>query len=671
MIASAVLLPLFTLLSQSVDATVAAEPEFVRSPPYPLPAGVEKPQEPPRARGDENRFTHGPMLGRLGHDRVAVWGRMLKPGRFVVRYGTAGGPLDQTSDAVDLSYEDDLTGSVSITGLTPDTRYDYELQNPDSTGRSGRRGSFKTLPSTEAERDADWNPRGLFNFRFEVGCCNNQNPWHGGGPYAAGLRTMNRTLHTGPQACDFGIMNGDWLYEVRRDFLPGNWLAANQIDADDLDDETRETLKTIPQLTGVWENYKFFLNQSPPLGEWHANVPSYFTFDDHEILNDIWGAGEPGLVDRRALFRDIGVKGWYDYLGWANEVDWSQPGHFGVGQMEFESDILEDPAADFTKLDLSQMSNLHVHWGTLTSGINENEFDTEPPANPNAAVYAIEEVVSPTKIRVRPAAKANHRGSYSIGRKNYWKKTVANCDFFFLDTRGMRGLHDTSRPFKKGLSLLGEDQRDWLVKECKASEADFLFIVSTVPFMIPHVGGEAIRDGAIAGGKDEAWTVFLDEREMLIDVWDELPQPVVVLTGDLHNSFAIEITDNVYEMACGPLNSNNHTAADEAFRPPNGTFQYGPRPMEILWSTWFPPDVLRANLKHITYTTIQLNNVFDAPLTYDQNDKPDSVRRIAFPRPQAVISFYDGRTGALRFAHSILAAERPREASEAVAGGTR
>jgi hypothetical protein len=31
---------------------------------------------------------------------------------------------------------------------------------------------------------------------------------------------------------------------------------------------------------------------------------------------------------------------------------------------------------------------------------------------------------------------------------------------------------------------------------------------------------------------------------------------------------------------------------------------------------------------------------------------------VAFPRPQVVFSYYDGRTGELRFAHSIRAAER-------------
>ena len=636
-----------------------SDPALTRKHQFQLPDGIERAVEPVRARGDENRFTHGPILGRLSSDSVGVWARMLKPGAFTVRYGTDPDVLDQTAEPVTVGYLHDLTGHVSLTGLAPDTRYHYELQNPNSTGRSGRRGSFKTLPSGDQYRDADWNPDGLFNFTFEVGCCNNQNPWHGNGPGLPGIRTMiDHLTEAGRgdarQPVDFGIMNGDWLYEVRRDFLPANWLAANQVTG--LDDETIALLETTPAITGVWENYKFFLDQAPPLTTWHANVPSYFTFDDHEILNDIWGAGEAGLVDRRALFRDVGVRAWYDYLGWANEIPFSQAAHFGLGQMEARSDVLTDPAADFTALDLDQLNNLHVHWGTPTAGVNENELDVEPPANPNAAVYDIVEVVSPTQVRVRPAAKRDATGAYSIGRRSYWKKTVANCDIFFLDCRGMRGLHKVDDPAMEGLSLLGPAQRDWLERESRASTADFLFVVSTVPFTIPHVGGEAIRDGAIGGGKDEAWTVFLDEREALIDLWDGLPQPVVVLTGDLHNSFAVEITDNVYEMACGPLGSNNHTAADEAFRPPNGKFQYGPRPIDILWSTWFPPDVARANLKHLTYTTVQINNVFDAPKTYAQNDAADGVRKIAFPRPQMVISFYDGHTGRLRFAHSIRAA---------------
>ncbi|MGH9338217.1 MAG: hypothetical protein ACRD1R_01160, partial [Acidobacteriota bacterium] len=40
-------------------------------------------------------------------------------------------------------------------------------------------------------------------------------------------------------------------------------------------------------------------------------------------------------------------------------------------------------------------------------------------------------------------------------------------------------------------------------------DADFIFVVSSVNFMVPHVGGGAVR----AENKDDAWTVFFDGPE--------------------------------------------------------------------------------------------------------------------------------------------------------------
>jgi hypothetical protein len=204
-------------------------------------------------------------------------------------------------------------------------------------------------------------------------------------------------------------------------------------------------------------------------------------------------------------------------------------------------------------------------------------------------------------------------------------------------------MHDVRRPDQPGLSMLGHEQHDWLIRSMKASDAAFLFVVSSVNFMIPHVGGGAIR----AENKDDAWTVFLDEREKLIEMWDALPQPVFVLTGDLHNSFVIRITDNVWEMASGPHNSNNHWASDEGNRPANGRFKYGPREVDIRWSTHFRPDIPRQDLLHPTCCIVQVNNVYDNPI------RPGEHRWIAYPRPQVVFRFHDGRTGKLRYAEAI------------------
>ena len=90
--------------------------------------------------------------------------------------------------------------------------------------------------------------------------------------------------------------------------------------------------------------------------------------------------------------------------------------------------------------------------------------------------------------------RQNGTSSYSIGRRSYYQNAVqANCDFFFTDTRGQREMHDTREPDKPGLSMLGKEQREWLLDGVQNSDADFIFVVSSVNFMVPHVGGGAVR----------------------------------------------------------------------------------------------------------------------------------------------------------------------------------
>ncbi len=153
-------------------------------------------------------------------------------------------------------------------------------------------------------------------------------------------------------------------------------------------------------------------------------------------------------------------------------------------------------------------------------------------------------------------------------------------------------MHDIRNREKPGVSMLGQHQRDWLLKSMKASDADFFFVVSTVPFMIPHSGAGGFEFDA--ENKEEAWTGFFDERELLIKEWEKLGKKVFVMTGDLHNSFAIKVTDNVWEFCCGPHNSVNHVPElDESNRPATGKFKFGPRECDIRWSSYILPDLPR------------------------------------------------------------------------------
>lgn len=583
-----------------------------------------------------NFVTHGPLLGQVTESGVRVWARTHRPGEFTVRYGVDPARLDQSSVTVQTRLEHDQTGWVELSGLRSQTTYHYQLYV--GSAPSGPGGSFRTLPAAADYRNAEHNPRGLFNFRFQFGSCANQNPKSGVGPGLPTYATMRRTL---PGKALFSIMNGDFIYEEHRSMPVADWLAEVGLTAD----KTPEIVRLAPSVVGVWENYKTYLARGVNMADYQRHMPTVFTFDDHELVNDIRGCGTIGFRERRAVFRDIGVRAWEDYLGWARPFATSQDIYFGSATLTKGSDILTDDQADFTKLDLKQAANLHVHWGKPTAGEDDIRFDTEPPGNPNAGVFGIQEVLDAHRLRITPAAYADGTGSYSIGRRSYGKFSVANCDYFLLDCKSHRQMHDPAHPDRPGLTFLGAEQKAWLLDEMRRSQADFFFLVSSVNFMIPHVGAGGHEFSA---GKDDAWTSLVVEREELIAAFESLKKPVFILTADLHNSFAVKITDLVWEFASGPLNSVNHVPRDdEGNRPATGLFKSGPRTCDIRWSSYILPDVDRSQRAYPYYCVVQVNNVYNMP------QKLGDERWVAFPHPQVVFQYYDGRTGEFQYAEAI------------------
>ena len=108
---------------------------------------------------------------------------------------------------------------------------------------------------------------------------------HGGGHRATTYEHLNRDW---AGKVHFHIMNGDWLYEELRTHPAEAWRLSMGLSA------LPVPVKIMPTVVGVWENYKLYLSRGVELAKWHRNVSGYFTFDDHELVNDIWGAGEKG-----------------------------------------------------------------------------------------------------------------------------------------------------------------------------------------------------------------------------------------------------------------------------------------------------------------------------------------------------------------------------------------
>lgn len=542
--------------------------------------------------------------------------------------------MNETSKPASTKIENDNTGVATLKGLKSDTRYHYQVWVNNRP--HGLPGSFMTLPSADDTRNEKYNPKGLFNFRFEAGSCANQNPLHGNGHRAPTYEHLNKDW---ARKVHFHIMNGDWLYEELREHPVEAWRLAQGIE------KLPEVVQVMPTIVGVWENYKLYLSRGIELSKWHRNVPSYFTFDDHELVNDIWGSAEEGKRHRRTVFRDIGTYAWFNYLGWANPVEHDRRVHFGRATMKKGSDLLVDVSVDFTKIPINEMGTLHVHWGTKEAGVNDMKYDNDD-GHPNSYVYAIDEVLDKHTVKLHMPAKVTDTVTYSIGRRSYGSFRVSNCEFYLIDTRGDRGMHDIRERDKKGLSMLGKPQREWLMKSMEKSDADFFFLISSVPFMIPHSGAGGFE--ADFANKEEAWTGFFDEREILINHWEKLGKKVFVMTGDLHNSFAIKVTDNVWEFCCGPHNSVNHVPdLDESGRPATGKWKFGPREMDIRWSSYILPDLPRLERLYPHFCIVQVNNVFNMP------KKLGGKRWVAYPNPQVIFQYYDGRTGELEYAEAI------------------
>lgn len=580
-------------------------------------------------------ITHGPMLGHVTAESISVWARTSKPGQFQVRYGRMPDQLDRVSQSTTTTADRDNTGWVHLKGLSPNTRYYYR---PVTGGDNGPAGSFVTLPSAAAYRDPSTNPRGLFNFRFQFGSCADQRPNGGTGPSLPAYGTMLKQL---PGSVHFSIMNGDWLYEDKREFSVEDWREQTGF----TNARLPKILELAPSLAGVWENYKYFLERGANLAEWHRAIPSYYTPDDHEILNDIFGTATVGRRDRRTVFRDIGIQAWFDYLAGSQPVPFPQPVIFGQAKLTAGSDVLVDSTADFTKADLKQVSNLHVHWGGQYAGVDSGRFAVGE-GDPNAGVYEVVEVLDKNRLRLRPAPAHSSLSAYSLGRLSFSTFRVGNVEFFLLDTRSVRDLQDTKNPNKAGTSLLGRRQREWLMSAMRASDADFFFLASSVNVTVPHLGAP---DGSAPDNKDDAWTAFLEEREQMIRFWDSLGKPVLIMTGDLHNSWAAKITDRVWEFASGPLGSQNHPARSEGGRPPNGEFDSRGRQVDIRWSSYIRDDMPASLRKQPFYAVAQVNNVFNNPAS------PEKPRWVAYPKPHVVIQYYDGLTGELVYAESVHA----------------
>ncbi len=566
-------------------------------------------------------LTHGPLLGRVTADSVRVWLRTREPTRFEVVYDVRLPFTSKSTKVVgETSADRDMTAVVDLRGLRAHTRYYYGVRLAGEladirTDVTRRWPSFRTLPTRETFRDRNYNKDGLFNVTFAVGHCASQDPAKSGGQYTS-TPAYDTIRRRHADEAMFAIVNGDVIYEEKRDGT----------------------------LDGVRENYKLYFSRGRSFNSLFRNTPALFTFDDHDVGWDIHGCGQVGLGEGPHLIRDTGLRAYEEYLSWAN-FQGPHSGRIQVGQATVKagSNVLHDPNANFGTLEPSKVSTIHL--GNYTRGSSIRRKDGPR----SAGVYGLVKVIDEKNLEVTPAARADESLSYSIGTHHYYDWKIANCHFFALDTRGERSALNARDRHDPKLFILGKAQKKWLIEGVQNTDAQFIFLISPDPWMIYHTAAHVRKEPwADKDDKGDGFPSFVHERKELLGVLDEIDKPVLIFTGDVHASASVRISDNVWEMMCGPLGSTGHPLGTLGNPPTGGRWNSQGREVEIRWVSGFPNNLPYQRIRNTYYGIVQVNNVLKVGSPSGQG-----YQFSAYDQPQVVVRWHDGYTGRLVYAESI------------------
>jgi alkaline phosphatase D len=147
----------------------------------------------------------------------------------------------------------------------------------------------------------------------------------------------------------------------------------------------------------------------------------------------------------------------------------------------------------------------------------------------------------------------------------WFQTSIADVDFFFLDTRYYR-----TNPFGEQPTMLGPIQKAWLFKQIKNSQATFKVIVSSVPW----------ASGSKPGSHD-TWNGFPAEREEIFSALEvNKSEGVLLLSADRHRSDAWKIERPngyaLYDMMSSRLTNEHPTECfPEALFCYNKTCSFG------------------------------------------------------------------------------------------------
>lgn len=274
--------------------------------------------------------------------------------------------------------------------------------------------------------------------------------------------------------------------------------------------------------------------------------------------------------------------------GWTNvpgrfrdvtSVDWTDPAAVRTAIRKHWRYNLEDPHLQRFRASTPWYAQWDDHEAVDDFGASWNAW----PEAPDRPGY-------PTVVAEARAALFDYQPLHGadgvpepIHRSFRWGSEV---ELFLLDARSYRSRNDL--PDSPGKTMLGAEQREWLVRGVAESTATWKLVAGEVPLSIP-TGDEGARDGWADAGEDTGFEHEL--RAILADLDAADVENLVFVVADAHvaRALAYEVDADgdgdalaFHEFVAGPLTARikELDPLDPTFEPRElfghgGTFNFG------------------------------------------------------------------------------------------------
>ena len=234
-------------------------------------------------------FTHGVQSGDVDTSSGMIWARADRPVEIAVEYSTTESFTNPMRGPVlKAGRQTDCAAKHLLTELLPDQDIFYRLTATDPYSShlvsESIIGRFRTAPLRRRSVRFAWS---------------GDTAGQGWGIDDVGMKTYSTMLLHEP---DFLIHSGDTIYadgpipdEIR---LRDGTVWKNRI----VTDEKRQVARTLDEYRGQW---KYNMLDRHVLN-FNAQVPTFFQWDDHEVLNN-WSASTDLRDDPRYPEKDIAI----------------------------------------------------------------------------------------------------------------------------------------------------------------------------------------------------------------------------------------------------------------------------------------------------------------------------------------------------------------------------